>query len=101
MIDHANPVRRFGCRPVLSYRRRRIAGEIFVLVHVNIGHMDANEDIAARYQIPLTKGVPAVAVLDDRGNLLYSQKTGEFESMRHMQSGAVTDFLNRWRRPAA
>jgi thiol:disulfide interchange protein len=73
----------------------------FILVHVNVEHMDANEDIAARYQIPLTKGVPAVAVLDDRGKLLYSQKTGEFEAMRLMQSGAVTDFLNRWRRPAA
>ncbi len=25
----------------------------FVLVHVNIGHMDANLDLAARYQVPL------------------------------------------------
>jgi thiol:disulfide interchange protein len=33
----------------------------YVLVHVNIGRMDANVDVAARYQIPLTKGVPAVA----------------------------------------
>jgi thioredoxin 1 len=69
------------------------------LVHINIGHFDANVDIAARYQIPLSKGVPAIAVLDDRGKLLYSQKTGEFETMRHMQTGAVTDFLVRWKRP--
>jgi hypothetical protein len=59
----------------------------------------ASADIAAHYQIPLTKGVPAVAVLNDRGRLLYSQKTGEFEAMRHMQSGSVTDFLLRWKRP--
>jgi thioredoxin 1 len=72
----------------------------YVLVHINVGHRDANLDIAARYQIPLNKGVPAIAVLDDRGKLLYSQKTGEFEAMRHMQSGAVTDFLVRWKRPA-
>jgi thiol:disulfide interchange protein len=71
----------------------------YVLVHINIGHSDANVDIAARYQIPLTKGVPAIAVLNDRGKLLYSQKTGEFEAMRHMQTGAVTDFLVRWKRP--
>ena len=73
----------------------------YVLVHVNIGHRDANLDIAARYQIPLAKGVPAIAVLDARGKLLYSQKTGEFEAMRFMQSGAVTDFLRNWKRPAA
>jgi thioredoxin 1 len=71
----------------------------YILVHVNVGHMDVNVDIAARYHVPLTKGVPAVAVLDDHGKLLYSQKTGEFESMRHMQTGAVTDFLVRWKRP--
>jgi thiol:disulfide interchange protein len=69
----------------------------YILVHINIGHMDANLDVTARYQIPLSKGVPAIAVLDDRGKLLYSQKTGEFEAMRRMQSSAVTDFLLRWK----
>ncbi|HEY2675503.1 MAG TPA: thioredoxin family protein [Steroidobacteraceae bacterium] len=73
----------------------------YVLVHVNVGHMDANVDIAQHYQIPLNKGVPAVAVLDEQGKLLYSQKTGEFEAMRHMQSSSVTDFLVRWKRPAS
>ena len=73
----------------------------YILVHINIGRLDANVDIATRYQIPLDKGVPAIAVLDDRGKLLYSQKTGEFETMRHMQTGAVTDFLIRWKRPAS
>jgi thioredoxin 1 len=69
-------------------------------LNVNIDRLDANVDIADRYQIPLTKGVPAVAVLDDRGHLLYSQRSGEFEAMRHMQSSAVNDFLVRWKRPS-
>ena len=69
----------------------------YVLVHINIGHFDANADIAARYQIPLDRGVPAIAVLDDQGRLLYSQKGGEFETMRRMQSAAVTDFLVPWK----
>ena len=72
----------------------------YVLVHVNIGHRDQNLDIAERYQIPLAKGVPALAVLDTDGKLLYSQKTGEFEAMRGMQSSAVTGFLTEWK-PAA
>jgi hypothetical protein len=63
------------------------------LVHINVGRLTQNEDIAARYQIPLNKGVPALAVLDEKGALLYSQRTGEFESMRHMQTAAVTAFL--------
>jgi thiol-disulfide isomerase/thioredoxin len=72
----------------------------YIVVHVNIGHMDANVDIAQHYRIPLNKGVPAMAVLDEKGKLLYSQKTGEFEAMRHMQTSSVTDFLVRWKRPA-
>jgi thioredoxin 1 len=73
----------------------------YILVHINVGHLDANVDIAARYQIPLNPGVPAIAVLDDQGRLLYSQRTGEFEAMRRMQSGAVTDFLRHWQGPTA
>jgi thiol:disulfide interchange protein len=69
----------------------------FVLVHINIGHMDENVDIAKRYGVPLDKGVPALAVLSEHGKLLYSQKQGEFEAMRRMQSSSVTSFLVQWR----
>jgi thioredoxin 1 len=69
----------------------------FVLVHVNIGHMDQNLALAKKYGVPLEKGVPALAVLSERGALLYSQRGGEFEAMRTMQSSAVTQFLARWR----
>ena len=69
----------------------------FVLVHVNVGHMDENTDLAARYRVPLNKGVPALAVLNDQGKLLYSQKGGEFEAMRRIQASAVTSFLVQWK----
>jgi thioredoxin 1 len=69
----------------------------YVLVHVNIGHMDQNQNIAERYQIPLQKGVPALAVLDEHGKLIYSQRTGEFEKMRQMELGSVTSFLLQWK----
>jgi hypothetical protein len=69
----------------------------FVLVHVNIGHMDINLDIASRYQVPLDRGVPALAVLSDKGKLLYSQKGGEFEAMRRMDPASVTSFLVQWK----
>jgi hypothetical protein len=64
---------------------------------VNIGHYDANLDIAEKYEIPLKKGVPALAVLSDHGKLLYSQRTGEFESMRRIDPSSVTGFLVQWK----
>ncbi len=69
----------------------------FVLVHVNIGHMDANLDIAKAYEVPIDKGVPALAVLTETGKLLFSQKNGQFESMRRMESASVTEFLVQWK----
>lgn len=69
----------------------------YVLVDINIGHMDMNQGIAAEYQVPLNRGVPALAVLSDKGTLLYSQKAGEFENMRNLESSALTKFLLRWK----
>jgi len=69
----------------------------FLVVHVWIGHEDHNLDVAEKYGVPINKGVPALAVLDARGKVLYSQQTGEFEDMRHMEAASVTDFLNRWK----
>jgi thiol:disulfide interchange protein len=79
-----------------SYNRP-ILDANFVLVHINVGQYDANLDIAQEYGIPLEKGVPALAVLDERGKLLYSQKSGEFEAMRRMESSEVTKFLVQWK----
>jgi thiol:disulfide interchange protein len=70
----------------------------YILVDINIGHIDANIDLAEQYGIPLKKGVPALAVLSEKGELLYSQKGGEFEDMRHLESAALTDFLLKWKR---
>lgn len=70
----------------------------YVVVHVNVGDkgINANFDLAERYGIPLRNGVPALAVLDSDGRLLYSQENGEFESMRSMDRTSVTDFLRKW-----
>lgn len=69
----------------------------FVLVHINIGRMDENVDLARQYNIPLEKGVPALAVLSDHGKLLFSQRSGEFEAMRTMEPASVTRFLVEWK----
>lgn len=69
----------------------------FVLVDIDIGKYDHNLDLARQYQIPLKLGVPALAVLSPSGQLLYSQRNGEFEKAAHMAPSAVTAFLNRWK----
>ncbi len=69
----------------------------FVVVHIDIGHMDHNVAVARQYKVPIEKGVPALAVLDSTGKLLYSQQNKEFENMRNMKSSDVTAFLNRWK----
>jgi thioredoxin 1 len=69
----------------------------FVLVDINIGHEDTNLDVARQYGVPIDKGVPALAVLGPDGKLLFSQRNGEFEAMRRMESSSVTEFLVEWR----
>ena len=75
---------------------RQIVKERFVLVHVDIGEGDKNLDLAKKYQTPLDKGVPAVAILKGDGTLLYSSGDGEFESARTMIKKDLKAFLQRW-----
>jgi thiol:disulfide interchange protein len=72
----------------------------YVLVHVNVGDKGITDNftVAERYGIPLKKGVPALAVLEADGKLVFSQKQGEFESMRKMDPASVGEFLRKWAR---
>ncbi len=69
----------------------------FLVVHVDIGKMDKNLAIAKKYDVPLDRGVPAIAVLDSEGKLLFSQKRGEFEAARSMAPEDILAFLNKWK----
>ena len=70
----------------------------FQVVHVDIGDDGKkNNDVAAEYQVPLTKGVPVLAVLDPDGKLVYAQKNGEWESARTLDPDDVIAFLNKWK----
>jgi ketosteroid isomerase-like protein len=67
------------------------------IVHVNVGNYDANLDLAEKYQIPLKKGVPSLAILAPDGSLVVSQKSGEFESTLKIGPEDVVDFLKKWK----
>lgn len=83
-----------------ALRSRQMAPVVnanYHVVHVNIGNYDANLDIAKKYQVPLDKGVPVIAVLDAKGSLLYSQQHGEFESSVKIGPQDVVAFLQKWK----
>ena len=63
-------------------------------MRIDIGHMDHNVATAEKYHVPITKGVPALAILDAHGNLLYAEQPKEFE---HTSPEAITAFLNHWK----
>lgn len=68
----------------------------FVVVHVSVGRYDRNLDLAKQYDIPIHKGIPALAVLDSQGKLLYSQTQGQFENARAMNSQSFLRFFKKW-----
>jgi len=72
----------------------------FQVVHVDVGEGNKNQDLMQQYQVPMKKGIPAIAVLDSNGKLLYSQKGGEFEKARALAPEDVLAFLNQWKPPA-
>ena len=67
------------------------------VIHVNVGNYDVNLDLADKYQIPLKKGVPSLAILDPDGKLVVSQKQGEFESTVRIGPEDVLEFLKKWK----
>lgn len=69
----------------------------FLVVHVDIGHGEKNLDLAQKYDVPLNRGIPAIAVLDSAGKLLFSQKHGEFEAARSLATADILAFLNKWK----
>ena len=90
---------RFHQQPIES-----LVEENFVVVHVDIGEGDGryakNTDVAEKYEVPLKKGIPALAVLSSNGKLLYSQRNGEFNSARSLDPQKIIDFLNQWKPPS-
>ena len=69
----------------------------YVVVHVDIGRGEKNQDLMAKYDVPMKRGIPGLAVLDAGGKLIYSQKNGEFENARALAPEDVLAFLNQWR----
>jgi hypothetical protein len=84
----------------LAFQRPDFAAVIadYEVVHIDIGaDGKKNPDLVKQFDIPLDKGVPALAVAESDGKLVVSQKNGEFEDARALTPEALLAFLNKWK----
>jgi thiol:disulfide interchange protein len=86
----------------LAFQRRDLAPVLaanYEVVHVDVGEGDRNQDLMQEYQVPMAKGIPALAVLDENGKLLYGQQHGEFQRARALTPEQLVAFLRKWKAP--
>jgi hypothetical protein len=76
-----------------------LVADNYHVVHINIEDGKSNSDLANRFQVPLNKGIPSLAVIDDSSTLITSQKQGEFESAAKIGIEDISAFLNHWKPP--
>ena len=69
----------------------------FVVVDIDVGRFDKNLDVGEKYGVPIRKGIPAIAVLDPRGKLLYAQSQGQFANARAMPYRDFAAFFEKWK----
>jgi hypothetical protein len=91
----------FDCHVLdLAFHRPDFAPVVshYEVVHIDIGDDGKkNNDLAEQFQVPLDKGVPALAVIEGDGKLVVSEKNGEFEDARAMTPEVILEFLNKWK----
>jgi len=67
----------------------------FKIVKVNVGRFDKNVDIAKSYGVPLDKGIPAVAILSAKNEVLYATRAGELANARKMGDKGIYEFFKK------
>jgi len=92
----------FDCHVIdLAFRSPELSPVVvanYEVVHVDLGpEEEKNAALVAQYEIPLKKGIPALAIADSDGKLVVSQKNGEFEDARGLTAEVLAEFLNRWK----
>jgi thioredoxin 1 len=92
----------FDCHVLdLAFQRPDLAPILvanYEVVHIDLGEDEhKNADLVQQYEIPLNKGIPAVAIAESDGKLVTSQKNGEFEDARGLTPDALAEFLNKWK----
>ena len=69
----------------------------FVIVEIDLGREDKNLDLAEQYHVPIKHGIPALAVLNSHGRLLYAMDQGQFADACHMSYESIKAFFEQWK----
>lgn len=78
-----------------SARCAALIARDFRVVKVDVGRFDRNLDVAGRYDVPIRKGIPAVAVVSADNRVAYATREGELADARGMGEDALYAFLQR------
>lgn len=83
-----------------AFQRKDIAAVLtpsYEVVHIDVGRGEKNQDLMNEYGVPMKRGIPAIAILDSAGKLLYSQKNGEWERARALGPEDLIALLRKWK----
>ena len=67
--------------------------KFFTVVKVNVGRSDRNVEIAETYGVPLTQGIPAIAILNSDGKIIFATRAGELADAQKMGDKGIHDFF--------
>lgn len=77
-----------------SGRTAALVDGAFKTVKIDVGNFDRNGDIAKAYGVPLRKGIPTIAVLSPRGEVLYATQAGELANARKLGDDGLYLFFS-------
>ena len=76
-------------------RNAELIDREFRVVKVDVGRFDRNVDVASTYDVPLKKGIPAVAIVSPDGRPVYSTRAGELADARGMSDDGLYRFFRQ------
>jgi hypothetical protein len=83
-----------------AFHRKDIAAVLtpnYEVIHVDVGRGEKNQDLMNEYGVPMKRGIPAIAILDSNGKVLYSQRNGEWERARALGPEDLISLLKTWK----
>lgn len=89
------------CRALDALMRKpelaSIIAKNYVVVEVDLGQEDKNLDLAKQYHVPIEHGIPALAILNSHGRLMYAMDQGQFADARNMSYESIKRFFQQWK----
>jgi thiol-disulfide isomerase/thioredoxin len=88
------------CRLLAGLMRQpdlaRFVQDHYVVVTVDVGRMNKNLQVPARWGVDKVTGVPSILIIDRHGRLLDQGHIPALADARHMTPQALADWLARW-----